>query len=50
MAQLSDVPTLETARDLAQRLFASDPQLASPEHRALAARVAEFWSGAGDAS
>ncbi len=50
MAQLSDLGTLEAARAAAQDLFAVDPQLSRPEHRALAAQVAEFWRGAGDAS
>lgn len=50
MAQLSDLRTLEAARAAAQELFAVDPQLSRPEHRALAAQVAEFWHGAGDAS
>jgi hypothetical protein len=50
MAQLSDVRTLEAARAAAQEVFARDPELARPEHRALAIQVAEFWRGAGDAS
>ncbi len=49
-AQLSDMRTLEEAREAAQRLFAADPGLILPEHRGLAARVAEFWQGAGDIS
>ncbi len=49
-AQLSDLRTLEEARTAAQKLFAADPGLARPEHHLLAARVAEFWQGAGDIS
>jgi ATP-dependent DNA helicase RecG len=49
-AQLSDLRTLEDARCAAQKLFAADPLLVQPEHRALAERVAEFWQGAGDVS
>ncbi|HEX9116450.1 MAG TPA: ATP-dependent DNA helicase RecG [Anaerolineae bacterium] len=49
-AQLSDLRTLEEARAAAQKLFAVDPQLAQPEHRAVAERVAEFWHEAGDLS
>lgn len=49
-AQLSDLRTLEDARAAAQRLFDADPGLTLPEHRALAAQVAAFWQGAGDAS
>ncbi len=49
-AQLSDLRTLEEARNAAQKLFAADPGLVRPEHHNLAARVAEFWQGAGDIS
>lgn len=49
-AQLSDLRTLEEARTAAQQLFAADPGLTQPEHRALAGRVAAFWQGAGDIS
>lgn len=49
-AQLSDLRTLEEARNAAQKLFAADPGLVRPEHHHLAARVAEFWQGAGDIS
>ena len=50
MAQLSDLRTLEEARNAAQAIFADDPQLSQPEHSALAAQVAAFWRDAGDAS
>jgi ATP-dependent DNA helicase RecG len=49
-AQLSDLRTLEDAREAARRLFDVDPGLTQPEHRALAAQVAAFWQGTGDAS
>lgn len=49
-AQLSDLRTLEEARAAAQQLFAADPDLTQPEHRALSGRVAAFWQGAGDVS
>ena len=47
-AKLSDIATLEAARAVASRLFASDPALERQEHRALAEQVAAFWAGAGD--
>lgn len=49
-AQLTDLRTLESARAVAHQIFAADPTLAAPEHRALAARVAAFWSAASDLS
>ncbi|GAB4565174.1 MAG: ATP-dependent DNA helicase RecG [Anaerolineae bacterium] len=50
MAQLSDVRTLEAAREEAQRLFEKDPDLALPEHQALRSQVDAFWRGQGDLS
>ncbi len=50
MAQLSDVRTLEAAREEAQKLFAIDPELTQPEHKRLRDRVAQFWHGHGDLS
>jgi ATP-dependent DNA helicase RecG len=49
-AQLTDLRTLESARTVAQQLFAADPQFTAPEHRGLADQVAAFWSSAGDMS
>jgi len=52
VAKLSDVAILEQARAEAQALFQSDPDLARPEHQALAEKVARFWQkqpGQGDA-
>jgi len=49
-AQLSDLRTLEEAREAAHKLFTADPDLTLPEHQALAAHVAELWQGAGDIS
>jgi ATP-dependent DNA helicase RecG len=43
MARLSDVATLERAREEAERLFASDPDLKAPEHRPLVAEIARLW-------
>ena len=42
MAHLSDRNLLELARDEASRLREQDPDLAAPEHAALAARVNRF--------
>jgi len=50
VARLGDIERLEQARDAAQRLFGRDPRLAAPEHRLLAAKVASFWRGSGDAN
>jgi ATP-dependent DNA helicase RecG len=46
VAQLSDLPTLQQAREAAQQLFEQDPDLASfPQ---LARQVERFWHGHGD--
>jgi ATP-dependent DNA helicase RecG len=49
-AELSDLRTLEDAREAAKALFRQDPELSRPEHRDLAAQVAAFWRGGGDVS
>ena len=46
MALFSDRGLLESARALATRISAEDPELAAPEHSALAAQVARFISRA----
>ncbi len=43
VARLSDTDVLEKARREAQRLFEADPALERPEHRHLAAQVADLW-------
>jgi ATP-dependent DNA helicase RecG len=50
MAQLSDLRTLELAREEAARLLQIDPDLSMPEHLALARKARQFWRGEGDAS
>jgi ATP-dependent DNA helicase RecG len=51
MARLSDLPTIEKARNVAHQIFDADPELRAPEHELLASRLAQFWQpGAGDAS
>ena len=46
VAQLSDVATLQQAREAAQQLFAQDPQLAA--YPQLLRHVERFWRGEGD--
>ncbi|MBN1439210.1 MAG: ATP-dependent DNA helicase RecG [Anaerolineales bacterium] len=43
MARLLDVRLIERARDAAQKIFAQDPDLQSPEHRLMAERLAARW-------
>jgi len=50
LANVSDVETLEQAREEAEGIFAQDPRLENPEHRLLARKVDQFWSGRGDVS
>jgi ATP-dependent DNA helicase RecG len=50
MAQLSDLRTLEMAREEAARLLHLDPDLSMPEHLALARKARQFWRGEGDTS
>jgi ATP-dependent DNA helicase RecG len=47
-ARLSDLATLELARQAARALFERDAALAWPEHRALAERLAAFWQDASE--
>ncbi len=50
LAQLSDLRTLEQAREEATRLLEQDPELSRPEHVALARKARQFWQGEGDVS
>ncbi len=50
LARLSDVKTLEEARQEALRIIALDMDLELPEHRLLAEGVEKFWRGEGDLS
>jgi ATP-dependent DNA helicase RecG len=56
LANVTDLPLIEAAREAARRLFENDPELAHPDHRLLAQRVqdafgaAEPASGEGDVS
>jgi ATP-dependent DNA helicase RecG len=48
MAKLSDVPILEMAREEATKLFADDPKLQKPEHRALYQELIRIWPQTGE--
>jgi len=50
VAKITDAKVLEDARREAQGIFARDPDLRQPEHRALAQRVRNFWRAEGDLS
>ena len=50
MAQLSELVLLQKARQEAQILFDHDRRLELADHRLLAVRLGEFWSGRGDIS
>jgi ATP-dependent DNA helicase RecG len=51
LASLTNVRLIEKARNLAQNLFAQDPQLTDPSNQALKERLQAFWHlGAGDLS
>ena len=50
MAQLSDLRTLESAREEATHLLQIDSDLTMPEHVALARKARQFWRGDGDVS
>ncbi len=50
LAGISDVETLEKAREEAEILFEKDPGLLAPEHRLLERQVNRFWSDRGDPS
>ncbi len=51
MATLTNVRLIEKARQLAQLLFAQDPELSQPQNQALKAEMSHFWgNGRGDVS
>lgn len=45
LASLTDVRLIEKARQQAQALFATDPELTAPEHALLSKQMVQFWSG-----
>jgi ATP-dependent DNA helicase RecG len=44
LARLLDVRLIEQARETAQKVFAADPDLAAPDHRLMAERLASRWN------
>ncbi|MBE0430775.1 MAG: ATP-dependent DNA helicase RecG [Dehalococcoidia bacterium] len=48
LAKLTDLSSLELAREEAMALFRSDPDLRKPEHRPLRQRLGRAWSGAAE--
>lgn len=50
LARVTDIKMIEAAREAARRFFETDPELAHPDHRLLARRVAQFWKGEGEVS
>jgi len=43
LASVTDLKLVQVAREAARRFFESDPELADPDNRLLARRVARFW-------
>ena len=50
LASLSDMEMLKMARTEAETIFATDPDLAQPEHALLREQVNYFWESVGDVS
>jgi ATP-dependent DNA helicase RecG len=50
LASVTDLRLVEAAREAARRFFETDPELADPDNRLLARRVAHFWKGEGEVS
>jgi len=50
LASVTDLHLVEAARDAARRFFETDPELADPNNRLLARRMARFWEGKGEVS
>ncbi|MFQ6102311.1 MAG: ATP-dependent DNA helicase RecG [Anaerolineae bacterium] len=50
LASVTDLRLVEAAREAARRFFETDPELAAPDNRLLARRVAQFWKGEGEVS
>jgi ATP-dependent DNA helicase RecG len=50
LANVTDLRLVEAAREAARRFFETDPELADPDNRLLARRVAQFWQGKGEVS
>jgi ATP-dependent DNA helicase RecG len=50
LASVTDLQLVEAAREAARRFFETDPELADPDNRLLARRVAQFWKAEGEVS
>ncbi len=50
VARLDDAPLVEAARSSATAILTRDPELAAPEHAALASHLADFVARSGDPS
>ncbi len=50
MAMLADTRLLHEAREVAESLLQTDPELEQPEHHELRAQVADFWKAKGELS
>jgi ATP-dependent DNA helicase RecG len=50
LASVTDLRLVGAAREAARRFFKTDPELADPDNRLLARRVAQFWEGKGEIS
>jgi ATP-dependent DNA helicase RecG len=50
LTSMTDLKTIEAAREAARRFFKTDPELVSPDNRLLARRVAQFWEEKGEIS
>jgi len=48
LASVTDLRLVEAAREAARRFFETDPELADPDNRLLARRVAQFWKEEGE--
>lgn len=50
MVSYVDTRMLHRVREVARAILDEDPDLSDPDHKALALRVAEFWTASGDLS
>jgi ATP-dependent DNA helicase RecG len=50
VARLSDLPLLQTAREEAQDISRTDPELSQPDHQLLAQKIKRFWQRPTDPS
>jgi ATP-dependent DNA helicase RecG len=48
LADATDLPMIEKARDMARDLFGTDPELSDPDNRLVARHVAHLWDWEGE--